>query len=658
MLSLLYFLSCGGRVNIDPEDIVKIRVEPNNIELYTSLDSPAEMDFVAYAVLDNDKEYRLDLISWESSNLSAGSLDENGLFTSIDTNGGITDVVANHFGKQGSARVKVIYTDDINIDVDEDVIQKFQTANSASQSEDLFIDYPADGVMVPRNLDGFGFRWDDTENSDNTVYRLHLRSEITDISVYTTQYQWISSSDLWALIGATNSDGEVTVSVQAAEWYNGNFSSLRESKDISLIINRLDARGSVYYWSSSNEGIMRIPLGTSEAEVFWDNSTNLGGGNPNNNENSDGGTSGGNTSGGNNGGTSGGNQNNNDPNSDGECPELPSRGDEPIYDCSDPDCDCGNNNGGNNTGGNNTGGNTGGSTPNTGCVGCHSVYKDRMVVTHDGHDGRFTILGVEKTDEGGVTYEELVRPADQRRMTFKTLSPDGDYILGSNDNKLTLYAMDTGIPLKTWQMDTKVSHPDWSPDGSQIVFTRINGNARSDREFWGGSIVQMQIDIENLSLQDEVVLKAYNPDISYFYPAYSPDGEWIIYVQASNSQELSVKGASAKADAPDDRRLWLMSREGYLDIPLNNANQAFDGADDDLLNSYPRWGPLPDDDILWISFSSIRDYPLVGEHGEQIWVSGINPELAYDGLDPSTRAFWLPGQESNANNHIPVWSNP
>ena len=92
-------------------------------------------------------------------------------------------------------------------------------------------------------------------------------------------------------------------------------------------------------------------------------------------------------------------------------PELPSRGDEPIYDYSDPDCDCGNNNGGNNTGGNTSGGNTGGNTPNTGCVGCRSVYKDRMVYAHDGHDGRFTILGVEKTDEGGVTYEGLVRPA-------------------------------------------------------------------------------------------------------------------------------------------------------------------------------------------------------------------------------------------------------
>ena len=103
-------------------------------------------------------------------------------------------------------------------------------------------------------------------------------------------------------------------------------------------------------------------------------------------------------------------------------------------------------------------------------------------------------------------------------------------------------------------------------DGSQIVFTRIHGNARSDREFWGGSIVQMQIDIENLTLQDEVVLKEYNPDINYFYPAYSPDGEWILYVQASNTQESSVKGASAKSDQPDDH-CWIFLLYVFASLP-------------------------------------------------------------------------------------------
>ena len=84
--------------------------------------------------------------------------------------------------------------------------------------------------MVPRNLDGFGFRWNDLESEEHNVYRLRLRSEITDISVYTTQLQWVSSSDLWALIGATNSDGDVTVHVQSAQWYNENLTDVHKVK--------------------------------------------------------------------------------------------------------------------------------------------------------------------------------------------------------------------------------------------------------------------------------------------------------------------------------------------------------------------------------------------------------------------------------------------
>ena len=65
--------------------------------------------------------------------------------------------------------------------------------------------------------------------------------------------------------------------------------------------------------------------------------------------------------------------------------------------------------------------------------------------------------------------------------------------------------------------------------------------ARSDREFWGGSIVQMDIDLETKEISDEVVLKAYDSQINYYYPAYSPDGEWIVYVRSSNDQGISQK---------------------------------------------------------------------------------------------------------------------
>ena len=61
--------------------------------------------------------------------------------------------------------------------------------------------------------------------------------------------------------------------------------------------------------------------------------------------------------------------------------------------------------------------------------------------------------------------------------------------------------------------------------------------------------------------------------------------------------------------------------------------------------------------LLWIAFSSVRPYPLAQAASEQIWVCGIDPAKAYQGEDPSTPAFWLPGQQQNTSNHLPVWSN-
>ena len=575
---LSFLIGCKGVVQIDPEDIESLVVEPSEITLATRPELAVEQEFAAYAKLSDDELVRLDLISWESSNMSAGIIDDEGIFSSVQTNGGITDIVAKHFGKEGRARVTVVYTDDlVEEDVDQRVVNAFRNGNP-TQSSDLDLTYPPNNVMVPRNLDGLGFAWEDSEASSESVYRVHLKSSITDISIYTSDSFWISNSQLWSLIAASNSGGSVEVSIEAGEWNGNGLQNLRASSPIDVEVNRFDARGSVYYWSSSNQGIMRIPIGTSEAEVFWDNS-----------------------------GTGGG------------------------------------------------------------CIGCHSVHNERMVVTHDGHDGRFTILGVNQVDlepetgsfepETTIEAEILVGPADQNRVTFKTLSPDGQYILGSNNNRLILFAMDTGVPIRTWQFDTRVAHPDWSPDGSQVVFTRVHGMARSDREFWGGSIVQMDIDIDNMELNDEVVLKEYDNQTSYYYPAYSPDGEWIVYVRSSNDQGISQKGASASAANPDDRRLWLMSREGTIDISLDTANKNTDGSSPDLLNSYPRWGPLPDDDVLWIAFSSVRPYPLAQAASEQIWVCGIDPAKAYQGEDPSTPAFWLPGQQQNTSNHLPVWSN-
>ena len=122
-----FAFGCKGVVQIDPEDIESLVVDPSEIILETRPELAVEQEFAAYAKLADDELVRLDLISWSSSNMSAGSIDDDGIFTSVQTNGGITDIVAKHMGKEGSARVTVVYTDDlIEEEVDQRVVNAFQ----------------------------------------------------------------------------------------------------------------------------------------------------------------------------------------------------------------------------------------------------------------------------------------------------------------------------------------------------------------------------------------------------------------------------------------------------------------------------------------------------------------------------------------------------
>ena len=124
------------------------------------------------------------------------------------------------------------------------------------------------------------------------------------------------------------------------------------------------------------------------------------------------------------------------------------------------------------------------------------------------------------------------------------------------------------------------------------------------------------------------------------FARFSPDGKWIAYNRSTGD---------AYADL--DAEIWLVAADGSADVPLVSANG--EGA---AQNSYVKWGPLPDDDVLWLAYSSLRTYPAGMASGmPQIWVAAVYPEeVATDG-DPSRPPFWLPGQNTTSNNHLPVW---
>jgi len=269
-----------------------------------------------------------------------------------------------------------------------------------------------------------------------------------------------------------------------------------------------------------------------------------------------------------------------------------------------------------------------------GCTGCHTIQGDRLVFTYGGYDGAMGVLDLE-------TGELLEAATDDPFLGyFKSFSPDGELLLAVYRGDLLLY---DGQTLEyRWQvpLEPRATQVDWSPDGTRValVLPRV---LSTDMQFSGGTIAVMN-HLGDGQFSEPVILFGSEPGQNAYYPAWSPDGEWIAF---------NVSTGDAYDD--EDAELMLIRAEpGAEAIALKKANSK-----GKLTNSWPRWGPLPDDDIFWLTFASRRAYGEITQDEPQIWVAAVDPSRADEGKDPSWPAFWLPSQDTTQNNHLPYWTD-
>ena len=194
IIALMLMVACGSSKETSEEtevtsELKELRVEPAEIQLSTDGDAPDEIQFVAYAKTETGEEVPTDMVSWSVSNLSAGSIDNDGLFTTAILNGGITTVTATHVGVEASATVTVVYEQDQVVgELDAGIVSAFASATPAAGDAPA-IYYPPEAVTVPRNLNGLAFGWSEAEGTN--VSRLRLRSGI-DMRVRTEGSNWSS----------------------------------------------------------------------------------------------------------------------------------------------------------------------------------------------------------------------------------------------------------------------------------------------------------------------------------------------------------------------------------------------------------------------------------------------------------------------------------
>lgn len=523
-------MGCGGPgPAAEAPRVMSLVIEPAELLVNTGPDGAEPVQFVATATYSDGTTAPLDVVEWTLSNRSVGTIDETGLFTASSTNGGVSWVKAQLGPSVAFANLTVIYDADMNPEgIDPSVFD-----GTVTTTEGLWT-YPEDGVNIPRNTPSLQFQW---ANVGAEAYRLHFQSDVTDLTVYTTSNSWTADNATWTSIVSANAGGEVWVDLWA---YAGG--QLTGEAPIRIQVNRMDADGSIYYWSTSNGGlIMEIPYGQQAVSFL-------------------------------------------------------------------------------------------GPTETGRCVACHAISKDGLIAfTYDGGNGN---MGVKQ-----ISDKSDVIPYGAAYANFMTFSPDGKYLLGCSNGKLHLWDAQTGAYLWEVVTGTYATHPDWSPDGTRVAFTQVDFTGGADWSFSGESrIAVMEVLGDGTFGPYDVVAQA--PTGRAYYPSWSPDGQWIAF-------NISTGDAYDDVDA----EVWVVSGDGGPKVRLDQANLG-----PNLTNSWPRWAPLPDDDVLWVTFASKRPYGNITAGNPQIWVAAFDPERAADGVDPSWPAFWLPGQDTTQNNHIPVWA--
>src|ERR1019366_4811065 len=192
------------------------------------------------------------------------------------------------------------------------------------------------------------------------------------------------------------------------------------------------------------------------------------------------------------------------------------------------------------------------------------------------------------------------------------------------------------------------------------------------------------------------------PAQNNYYPSYSPDGQLVIFDRAPLVGTAATLTACAGGFCPNDSfsnrsaRVMLMksAAPGSLPIDLEAANGSPAATPLPFSNSWPKWSPFlqnfKGDKLLWIAFSSTRDYglrvrnhvsgagqyqcypadsyeqPGTAHHSSfapqcqqpQIWMAAVDVSTAIADVakDPSRPGFWLPFQDVTTHNHTPQWT--
>ncbi|MEE2903911.1 MAG: hypothetical protein VYC39_16410 [Myxococcota bacterium] len=281
----------------------------------------------------------------------------------------------------------------------------------------------------------------------------------------------------------------------------------------------------------------------------------------------------------------------------------------------------------------------------TNCVGCHSFSRDGQRMSYA---KRAPDWSLELVDITNSVPSIRVAGSQGGEAVWTTIHPDGTYVLATDlGAQMTLLDGQTGqlismVPTAPAGMNATQAF--WSPTGDAFAFVTGTEGTNGVTDFAAGEIWTMSFSVTGGQPQFGTPVRIAGPDViggTAYYPAYSPDGEYLVFCRAPNGSSYNNPDAS----------LWIAKADGTgAPVELTSANQIAG-----VSNSWPRWAPTTSNGRYWLLFSSQRVYPPYSGTGpQQLWVSLVDPSLLP--MDPSSSAIWLSGQEPFTGNLTAEWT--
>jgi hypothetical protein len=294
------------------------------------------------------------------------------------------------------------------------------------------------------------------------------------------------------------------------------------------------------------------------------------------------------------------------------------------------------------------------------------------------NDGRLLLITV-------VDKQPIVAFGSGEKSIFESWNPGATQYVGvygdsgATDFNLMIIDGATGQKVKSidiggTQLSNGADHPDWSPDGTKIVFTKIGATSSTLQRMHRGAIQMVTLNGTTWSAASTLVPATTGEN--HYYPAFSPDSK-IVAFNISICPNGDESNRSCNADGDPSATVYTVPTAGGTPAKLANLNAPGkeDGSQTNLTNSFPKWCPFEfhrtgelGSRLMWITFSSSRAYGLYGQPPQQtsgdgdattgklIWMAGIDPDAAGRGEDSSFTAFVLPYQGFDTSNHIGQWT--